>query len=696
MRTSAKKHACAFDALIRRLCLQAKEFFRNPFFSAIIAGSFLLIVFMGISSNGPISDNTAVSAASMINQIGGVLGMSTFLTLAAFLLFGFEVLNRHCTFSVEETTASIPNGMRSAVRMQLLFLSILALLLWAAVCTSCFLILAQSENAFRTLWKNTLLASILYGLLPSIAGIALGAAWQCCKKRIGFYAFLLILVFLASRMSQDFYIAVGGLAASLNLKLGVVLQKLLDFGYRLAPVYNNVVNSTYGQGIECFHWMLASFWILLGVSILLFRYGRRIGKLTGAFCLLLCGLCAVQVWHRGSNPMEYLVTPVERIAASDSLYYQNAEQVEVTPNFHIEAYEMRFDCTDELLASVTVRPNNISLANYDFTLYHGYSLTSVTDQNGVALPFSQSGDTVTVSNPNHHELREIMFTYSGKHPELFANSQGIFLPSYFCYYPVEGKYILFDTAENTLNTTYIPSLPERDFSVTVHAGCEVFTNLALGSDERWQGRGHSLTVVGGMYRKRTDGSCNVVNPWSEDPAPIIEQITGEIESLNQQWELSLPLPQYRYVFYAPSIELPLPNAATGTCISCSDTLLIGSSFGTVFKQNAVSACLSSLFPDVSDNSPMKQRLISLVSGILGGDETCMEAFQLTFGEVPPSEYIILDGISEDDNCKREVGYWIYRAMYDRNAKEVLQEIFAYLEQGGGDDLAFARSLGKDG
>ena len=82
---------------------------------------------------------------------------------------------------------------------------------------------------------------------------------------------------------------------------------------------------------------------------------------------------------------------------ADDAYYGQHLQREEEPAFQIAVYDMDLALGRELRAAVTMDLKGPALSAYPFTLYHGYQVTRVTDENGAALPFTREGDYLTVT-----------------------------------------------------------------------------------------------------------------------------------------------------------------------------------------------------------------------------------------------------------------------------------------------------------
>ena len=675
--------------MLRRTRLLAKEFFKVPLFDTLLICVLVYLFYYGsdVYRAEYLQASQLQYATNAINFTAGFLAVCAYLGLALFMLLSYEFLHRCRTYSLAETMAATGrSGM--TLRAQLFLLILLVLAFWAYICALCLRIMHATNTLASPLMGNLLLASVLYGFFPALIGVLLGAAGQKLVGRIGFYSFLALTVFFTSQMSRDVYFTLSGIAwEAAGDPAGIAAEKLMDYWFRLSPVYNSTVSTAYGIGIEPFHWALAAMWCLLGGGVLLATARGWVKRSGSIGCFVLALLCAVFVWHRGSNWNEYLGPFLERQVLRDSSYYQDREAVTAqAAAFHVTAYDMDLHCLAELSADVTVTLDNSGLDAYDFTLYHGFSVSQITDGDGNPVSFVRNGDYITVYREDL-PISQLRFRYSGWHEELYSTVQGIYLPGYFCYYPMEGRRAVFDGAQLSFLEA---DLAPCDFSVRVHALCPVFTNLSAQGNDGFAGTATNLTVMGGFYQEQVVDDVRYVFPWGVEWSDMQGQLTELLTQINADWDLELPIPSYSAVFYSPHISLPV--ASTGRCTATEDALFVGFTYAGPDVNNMADAHLQRWLAQTVHDGPVRTWFLQILQGIINGDATGQNALKASFGSKLPEQWTPTEGAAEAENEMREVGYCIARAMETTSAKEVLQKIYAYLKTGDGDDLAFARSL----
>ena len=108
------------------------------------------------------------------------------------------------------------------------------------------------------------------------------------------------------------------------------------------------------------------------------------------------------------------------------------------PDFKVKEYKGKVEAKRVLKASVDVIIDKVDLKEYDFTLYHGYQIHDITDENGEKLLFQQKGDHILVQNNKLRKIRAIHFEYSGFSKKYVATGQAVFLGGNFPYLPWPG------------------------------------------------------------------------------------------------------------------------------------------------------------------------------------------------------------------------------------------------------------------
>lgn len=339
--------------------------------------------------------------------------------------------------------------------------------------------------------------SVLYFGLSFVIGMMIGTAMAATLKtrRLAVYS-LTVIFMLLNTVFTDAPFRIPYLLFN-SYPAERALYHIKDF-FTVVPHElgsNFTIDPIYGFPMEPIRWILAAFWVLFPLAMILTASFHRKAKkvLLAASCLIMLlgvGLFAM----RGSTL--HMDMRVDSYPYADPIYYmdrpvEDSDRDEA--GFMIEEYEMDLAITNELHAEVTVTVDNPDLESYAFTLYHGYILKSVRTENK-EIPFLREGDYISIGSLNG--VDRLTFKYYGKSPKYYANRQAITLPGYFAYYPKAGKTNIWDLNQYGYAINILPN--ESNYTVHIRSGLEIFCNLA-GSDNSFHGKSSGVSLFAGMY-----------------------------------------------------------------------------------------------------------------------------------------------------------------------------------------------------
>lgn len=339
--------------------------------------------------------------------------------------------------------------------------------------------------------------SVLYFGLSFVTGIMLGTAMaaKLKTKRLAVYSLTVIFMLLNTTFT-DVPFRVPYLLFN-SYRTERMLYYFKDF---LTVVPHELGNNfsvvpIYGFPMEPVRWILAGFWILFPLTLILTEcFNRKTKKALMATSCLIVLLGAGVFSFRGSVLL--MDMRVDSYPFADPFYYQDRPRKDYSryeAGFMIEEYRMDLTIGNELHAEVEVTIDNPDLDRYEFTLYHGYILKSVRTEDG-EIPFTRQGDYISIGSLNGAD--RLTFKYYGKSPKYYANRQAIALPGYFAYYPKPGRMNIWDSERYGYVINTSPN--ESKYSVNVRSDLEVFCNLA-GSDNSFHGKSNGVTLLAGMY-----------------------------------------------------------------------------------------------------------------------------------------------------------------------------------------------------
>ncbi len=675
---------------MKLLQLQFKRFIRSPFLAALTGctAGYLCLWARNFSYIGQNTPKSFHIAQELINMLAGFLGLCAFLLLGLFMLLSYELLRGSSDTRLEEAASSRRRVCH--ILSQLLLLLLLAIGLWLLICGLCHYSL-WSHRALPLpgeLHKNLLSATVLYALLPSLAGIALGTAWQGKIGKMGFYFFFTVVIFFAGHLAEDVYHTLGNiLGSAVSPRLGIVVQKAMDFLYRIQPVYNNGVNCAYGIGIEPYRWAIILFWTIGSCGIYLVKEGRFLRKASGTILVVLAMVLGVFAWYRDHDPQEYLVTPFKRFAMSDATYYADKETEAQDADFVVETCRMNLSFFDCLSAEVRLTLEAKSLEAYTFTLHHSYEVKQITDGTGSLMRFSRDWDYVTVYNPSGSPITELCFSYSGHHQELYSNRQGIYLPGALSFYPMEGKRAI---TSNGLLSEECRILSPRYYDVEISFSLPVFTSLPHEEGTHFYGKARDLSIVGGMYRCEKQDGVRMLLPWAVEEEPVLQELSEELDKIEARSGLTFSRPQWNTVIYSPTISLPA--GGTGICVISGDTLHIGTTYsGADRGQILYLACTESV--SNASPGPVKDWYLQILKDVLSGDPTGLQSLRARFGDTDPETYEPPKNLSQKELDSLKTGCYLYSALKQGSLPELMKTIENWLLHSDLEDpIAFAKAL----
>lgn len=352
--------------------------------------------------------------------------------------------------------------------------------------------------------KNIVRTLVINFICLPLTGILLGQMFaRLMKKRWLGYFSILVLVMLGCGLFDT-------INNSLYMTTGVNLDAIFRFFQFVQPNATWIADLLYLVPAENYRFTLFAFWILAAVTVLCVISIRKV-KCRIVVSLASLVLCCIMAFETETAYAieNYNLNYGTAIYAEEEFLNDDLPE-EQAADFVVTKYSMNLTVSDELSAVVTVTLEENDLRSYHFTLYRGYEITGLTDENGSSLEYERNEDYIIVYT--EEPLSEIRMSYHGFSTTFFSNSQGIILPGYFAYYPQAGfrqvfrydivDYYLsygFNVQEDTLQSTF--------FTIQVEYDGDVFSNLEE-EDGIFVGTTTAPTLMGGavMKEEREDGS----------------------------------------------------------------------------------------------------------------------------------------------------------------------------------------------
>lgn len=468
--------------------------------TAIFFATIMYIVIIGfMCKNGFSSAEGAFATCLKLGQISFLF----------FLFVSYEFFSKLRRDKMEEVVAGISFGKR---KMDLSGLGMLALF-DATVCLAFFLytfFAALHNGIHNTNYTIFLGVSIIeHHFLVYLFAILLGFGFSKVKSDIKGY-FLLVMT----------YILFGSRTIGTIHQLSYGKEFLYRFSDLLSIYirdFSAISDFYYIYSIEAVNLQRILFWIFMVLFVLMVTlyHGWKKWISVGAFsCALLCAVLFFQ--PTSAVNLDNDISGQDALTADD-VYYQlndcmNTSQYKEA-NFRVTKYEAEFSMERQLEAQIAVYVDKTDLKKYYFTLYHGYQVEQVMNQDGDELEFQQEKDYITVENTTDKKIDFIKFTYSGSCKRFYSTSQGVFLPAYLAYYPMPGCRQVY-IRQNGYWGNAIDGLGyETEFDVTVHTKTKLFSNLDVKEGKRLSGKSDGLTLLASDFAgEKIINGCRIIYP----------------------------------------------------------------------------------------------------------------------------------------------------------------------------------------
>jgi len=242
--------------------------------------------------------------------------------------------------------------------------------------------------------------------------------------------------------------------------------------------------------------------------------------------------------------------------SEDELYYSDytyTDQKEEA-NFQIIDYDMVIKAgnTSHFTTTITLADNE--LTEYTFSLYHGYKVKAVTDEDNNVVEYVQDGDKLVIKYPQGN-LKKVTLKYSGATKKYMAGTVYTCLPEYYIYYPVAGQKELYFMESGEFSKDL--GLPESCFHVKVEADYKVYASLNETAYNEFYGVSKGVTLIGGKYVDSIEKNNTqyVYSTWTDTPNTAEESFSLLLKGV--------PQIEGRSVFISPYFNGTLYNYYIG-------------------------------------------------------------------------------------------------------------------------------------
>lgn len=483
-------HYAILKKSIQDFCQQYATIGVNGDFFLISNIYVLYFMFSGYNANA-----TALMYLSVVLKL-------TLFVFVFFMFVSYEFFSKMKFCGLTEVADSISGGKRKIFFAQFGVLSIIAsvfsLIMFLYNIVMYFMLGVNDFGYFMHIFFNILLNFFVL----SIVGIVFGCAFSLKSKRIWAYVLIIFFAILSTPITEAVATTIF-VSAKVDVSLFVNLFQFSPPSLDWSPV------DAFGFSLLNYRIAGMAFWLLIGLAFVVFKLfnGKSRTALTTT-CLGLALLSFVSYAQPSSKLIlnsESLQGPVE-----DQRYYSdNPYQKEESQLFAITDYDLSIKVHSNMSVVAKLKLDTPDLKKYDFTLYHGYKVKKVTDSEGNELDFNQNNDYVEVHSKG--QTNELTMWYSGQSNKFYTNTQGVFLPGYFPYYPHSGIKEAFVVDSYGFDDLKVP--PTTKFKIEMSGAGKVYTNLEETGSNTFEGSSDGVTLLSGFYRSVNVDGIDVVYPF---------------------------------------------------------------------------------------------------------------------------------------------------------------------------------------
>lgn len=415
--------------------------------------------------------------------------------LVFFTFISYEYLVKSKNNNLLEGISPLHKGILKLYFSKIIVLIIIALIMTLNIFLynlGVYIVMKVNSTSFLL---HIVLNNLLNMFLISIFAIFLGSTISLYFKRFAAYSTMILSILLISPISES-------IPFILFMGYGINIYFLREPFDILPPNLDWESEYLYGLSIEAYRWNILAFWIGLFSFFLILKLSKRKYKSLNiiATILLIFSVFNFYGFTRQASIVKKDHNP-KNFVAFDELYYSNDVQKEEKASFKIAEYNMKLNINRQLQNDATIYLDEKEpLKSYKFTLYRNYKIEKVFGKNNETLEYKRDGDYLEIINPTNKKLGQIRILYNGASPVFYSNYQGVLLPGFFPYYPMEGYKRIYLKEQGI----FIPTIRDYSvkFNVAIKSNLDIFSNLNKNGEE-FSGKAQELTLMGGMLEEKS-------------------------------------------------------------------------------------------------------------------------------------------------------------------------------------------------
>lgn len=433
--------------------------------------------------------------------------MITAIAFVLFLFISYEFFSRARRVNFFECARATKGGAVSLALNQFFVLELLSLLFTAVVMVFTLVeysIQGITDPAFVLF---SLRVMLFYFFCTDTIAVLIALLLSFVDNNITAY----ILLAVAAILFSPFLIAVP--EAIWAATESIYLFDITDM-FEIFPNDYSIMTYGYIVPLNKHNYALLLFWVSLLIALIAYVMLKNRKKQKRIICVTAAALavvCLVSFNMPYSEASRNFADPQKGYMAN-AWYYEFCNplyehmQYNEPADFNITSMDIDLKVKNQLKAEVTLKVDNSSLDEYKFTLSHFYKVKSIKNAEGNELDFSREGDYLTVYNSGNNDT--LSFTYSGASYVYYSNTQGIYLPAGFAFYPINGFHYVHDmTNQGSIRPHLSKSIP---ITLSMDYNNEVFSNLSQLGDGEFSGVSDGITIVSGFYKEMEFDGCRVI------------------------------------------------------------------------------------------------------------------------------------------------------------------------------------------
>lgn len=473
---------------------------------------YLFIIWAAINPS-----NTRMLAAK---PLGNAMTLSFYL-FVALMFITYEYFKKQYNNGVAETIRITSKGVKNYnYKCSFCIINIYALLIYVSItiiviCEFKSFNISTPNNEY---YYHIVASTFLNNFLIMELGIIIGIALAKMKNRINAYTIMTFFSLAVSSFPMKMAYMIDSsyfTDSGYDVSPGVIAYKIISWFY-IIPRYDLMAmpREETGEILLPYRFFIIGLWMAVFFVVICFT--RKHYKKYRVFSVILVILMFVGFKYPTAK-MEQRIDPYVNDNGADAEFkYFDAtrpKKKEEEANYKITEYVMELSMFVNLSMEVDMKVSE-SLEEYKMTLYHGYKVSEVTDQNGNKLDFSQDRDNLRIDNKEGYNIERIRMKYYGYSVDAYANYQACYLPAYYAYYPRAGYKRVIDEVSNEA----IPDFVDKDtyFKVKVNSPSSYISNLECNNGV-FEGKADGFTLVKGFYKKKELVNGNVlIYPYLND------------------------------------------------------------------------------------------------------------------------------------------------------------------------------------